>query len=166
MGLELLEYAVYSNQQAAAANDGLTEIDLPNQVPAGQTWRVDRIAAQIVVPASDEIFLETPLLPTLFVYDQIAPGPTVIPVDMTQLVPYSQAQTGVLTPNLYFLDTDDLSAPITIVSARQLALVFIVPWANTPWTAFARIQYARLQGTAGQPQPVAGAGPVPSLPPF
>ena len=105
------------------------------------------------------------LQPTLFVYDQISPGPTIIPIDVTNLSPYSRALTGVLTQNLYFIDADDLSAPITVQSARQLALIFIVPWANTPWTAFARVQYSRFQGTAGQPQLVAGLGPKPSIPP-
>jgi hypothetical protein len=164
VGVDLLEYCVYTNQKAALANVGSVEIDLPQQVPAGQTWRVDRIAVMIVVAAANAIFLETPLQPTLFVYDQTAPGPTVCPIDVTTLTPYSEALTGVLTANLYWIDADDLSAPITIQSARQLGLVFIVPWANTPWTAFARIQYSRYAGTAGQPQPIAGAGPIPPLP--
>lgn len=165
MGVELLEYALYSNQQAAAANTGELEIDLPQQVPAGQTWRVDRIAAMVTVAAANAVFLETPLQPTLFVYDQVGPGPTAIPIDVTNLTPYSQAPTGVLGPTLYWLDADDLSAPITIPAARQLALLFFVPWANTAWTAFARIQYSRYGGTPGKPQPIAGAGPLPPLPP-
>lgn len=160
MALDLLEYQVFTKQGAGVSATGLVEIDLPNQVPAGETWRVDRIAGLVLVPGGPNVFTQAE--PVLFVYDQINPPPAYIPVDVTVLASYTPVfgQSNPVPPlatggAAYFLDADDLAAPITLRAGYQLACVFYASWANTPWLASVRIQYARFKGTGGPPQPIA-----------
>lgn len=160
-GLELLEFQVFQNQVVSASDAATVEIDLPKPVPLGETWRVDRISALVLVPnGQGDVFVVGQ--PILFVYDQTNPPPTALPVDETALTTYptyGQQNPPPLGANgaVYFLDADDLAAPITLLAGFQLALVFYAPWqnTNTPWQASARIQYSRFAGTGGKATPVA-----------
>lgn len=161
MGLELLEFQIFQNQVQGPSDPGTLEIDLPKSVPAGETWRVDRISALVLVPGglSDAFVIGQPIL---FVYDKVNPGPTDLPVDETALgtyPTYGQQNPPPLGSNgtIYYLDADDLTAPITLLAGFQLGLVFYAPWqgTSTPWQASARIQYSRYAGTGGRSQPVA-----------
>ncbi len=170
MGLELLEYQVFQTQvvQQASASKQTVEIDLPQAVPAGETWRVDRISALVLVPNGlGNVFVTSQ--PILFVYDRTAPQPTTLPIDETVLQTFptlGQSNPPPIATNntIYFLDADDLAAPITLLAGFQLAVLFYAPWINTLWQASVRVQYSRFKGTGGRPQPIAGAqaNPVPA----
>jgi hypothetical protein len=161
VGLALLEYQVFSNQKVSPASASIqtVEIDLNKSVPSGETWRVDRISAVVLVPNGiGNVFVTAQ--PILFVYDTINPAPTTLPIDVTALQTYATAGQSnpppIASPStIYFLDADDLAAPITLLSGFQLACVFYAPWINTIWQAAVRIQYTRFAGTGGDPQPLA-----------
>lgn len=163
MPLELLEYQVFQKGGVASTGGanatGTAVITLPNPVPLGETWRVDRIAALVLVPGGSNAFINSN--PILFVYDNLNPQPTSLPVDVTELLSYSPPGLSNPVPPiatggaLYFLDADDLAAPITLLAGFQLTLLFYAAWATSVWAASARIQYTRFKGSGGAAQPVA-----------
>lgn len=160
MPLELLEYVVYSKSKNATANTFSLEIDLPDSVPGNETWRVDRLSAIVTVVGGASAFTQH-FEPVVWVYDAINPGLAAVPLDVTNLSNYPTEQGGgPVGGALRFEDYADYASPLTIAAGNQLAVVFTVPFANTAWTAYMRVQYARFLGVPGQPQPFAGAQPA------
>ncbi|HEV2369123.1 MAG TPA: hypothetical protein VGR90_04570 [Acidimicrobiales bacterium] len=151
MGLELVEYRVWANQMTYGGPLTL-EIDVATQVPQGETWRVDRIAAMVQTPKG------TNGPPELFVFDQANPAPAIVPVDFTTLSSNSfpQGDPESAGPATVFYDADDLSSPITLLGGMQLALVFVLAIGTVaPALVSTRVQYARFLGTAGKATPLA-----------
>lgn len=172
MPLELLEYAVYSDVvpvTVAGSNDHAT-IAIPNTVPVNETWRVDRIAA--FLGTQNQSFTGGQAgseAPVMFVYDTATPGPTTIPIDLTQLSTYPTSIAPDPPPLggifMYYIDAADYAAPLTLLAGSQLALLVYLGFLNTgPWVFGARVQYSRFLGVAGKAQPIAGSQPGPAIP--
>jgi hypothetical protein len=154
--LELLEYDVFrfAGQPAGWTEFTPAEIDC-GVVPTGQTWRADRISVGVWTGLTGGGGQ-----PSVLLYDQASPGPTVVPMDMTLLSQYP----GAFFNGLGWLDSDDTSAPLTIQQGNELAVVFEGNGYASTSIFTVRVQFSKYGGEAGKPQPFAGGTPGPSIP--
>lgn len=140
----------------AGQNPPVAVMQLP-AVPGSQVWRLERAAVQVTYdPAAPNV----PVY--VWVYDT-APQPGLVPADATVLTPSAPIFTGA-SP---LQDIADNGSPVTVTEGNQLTIVFACPNGNFPVgasVASARLQIESLQGSPGQPTPVAGAVPGPAIP--
>jgi hypothetical protein len=165
---ETLDFRIFRASQPFIAATRSVATVIFDPVPGNQLWRVEQIQVAVVTPtpifwpgATASVFDKTPnvLYPNALApfadtgFQQFLPVCDIVPVDTT------------LSGNG---DVAEYSPPVTVLQGDALTVVFMSPFelpvSGVPVVGSVRAQVTILGGVAGQPQPVAGAGPKPMIP--